>query len=565
MRQLSLLVILVILYIYHPWFAIDKTLSSGDFPYIFLENIKEFSFVPDSSFLWLVPYYQSSAKILVEYAGLNWHFAEKILWFWPFLILSIFSSFYLTKSWIGVLIYTASTYPLMLTGGGQMGVAIAYSIAPFVLGIFMKIIDSINSTSEKNKHEKFILRQNSKLMISKIESSDIKNIVLASLLLAVQLMFDPRITYVTFLGIFLYFIIFFLTVNIKKTFLIRSFFFLIPIFTATLLNSFWIISILKFGFPKGLEEYSSLSGLKFLSFADFSNTISILHPNWPDNIFGKVGFMKSEFILLPIIAYSSLLFIKNKITKNIESFDKLKISVEQRRILFFAMLGLIGAFLAKGSNLPFNQINEILFQYFPGMSMFRDPTKFYLLTIISYSVLITFSIYSIHDWLKSKIKRNIPNLFFIFTCLYLIFLIRPAIMSELSGTFIPSNVPEEYVQLKNFLINQPDFFKTLWIPERQRFGFNSINHSSVNANGIFNTNSTAKVIKELKKEETYKLLQKAKVKYIIIPYDSKQEIFIKDRKYNHEEYLLLDKTLSSLNKLRKIPFFKQLSVFEFTQ
>src|SRR3989344_1201089 len=113
MKHLGFFVLLVIIYIYHPWFFIDKTLSSGDWPFLFLENIKEFSFLPNSGFLWLTPYYQSSAKILVEYFGLSWNIAEKILWFWPFLLFSIISSFYLTKSWIGVLIYTASTYPLM--------------------------------------------------------------------------------------------------------------------------------------------------------------------------------------------------------------------------------------------------------------------------------------------------------------------------------------------------------------------------------------------------------------------------------------------------------------------
>ncbi len=534
MKKLGFLVVLLIFYIYHPWFFINKTLSSGDFPYLFLENIKEFSFFPNPPFLWLVPYYQIGARVFVQYLGLSWHLAEKILWFWPFLGLSIFSSFYLTRSWIGVLIYTTSTYPLMLVGGGQMGVAVAYALAPLVLKQFINLVDRLALPS-----------QNFKFKIS-----NLKFPMGLGLVLGIQMMFDPRITYITMLGVFIYMSIIFFT---SKKILLKNFLaFIIPIIFALFLNVFWIIPILTYGFPKGLEGYSSLLGFQFLSFADFSHSFSILHPNWPENIFGKIYFMRSEFVLLPILAYSSLLFLKNRTQNHAEQ------NAEPRRILFFAALGLVGAFLAKGANPPFGFVNEFLFQYFPGMSMFRDATKFYLLVVLSYSALIPFSLLAISEKVSSikyqvsSKKIIIHNTYYIILTSFIvfwIFLIRPAVTGELGGAFKSHDVPQEYIGFKNFINKHPDSFKTLWVPQKQRFGFSSVLHPA---------EESKENLTSLKREK----ISERSIKYIVVPFDSEKEIFLDDRKYSEKRRNELIKSLDSLSWLQKIPEFGDLAVFE---
>ena len=77
--------------IYHPWFSLSKTLSSGDWPYLFLENIKSFSFSIQPPFFWLEPYYQLTARLGVLF-GLSWEQIEKIFWFFPVIIISLVSS-----------------------------------------------------------------------------------------------------------------------------------------------------------------------------------------------------------------------------------------------------------------------------------------------------------------------------------------------------------------------------------------------------------------------------------------------------------------------------------------
>ena len=140
----------------------------------------------------------------------------------------------------------------------------------------------------------------------------------AGLVLATQVMFDPRIVYITMIAVMGYYLI-------NKKFQISSirqaqgkfqiisilYTFIIPGLIAGLLHAVWILPVLFLQSNPDPQGLTSVDGFRFLSFADFSQSISSLHPNWPENIFGKVGFMKPEFLALPILAYTSLLFIKN--------------------------------------------------------------------------------------------------------------------------------------------------------------------------------------------------------------------------------------------------------------
>jgi len=478
---------------------------------------------------------------------LSWPLTYKISWFGLFIGLSIFSSMYLLKVvlyrvtlWqqiIGAIMFTTNTYILMVVSGGQMGVALAYSVAPFVLARCIKIIQD--------------------------SSFSFYNSMLAGLTLALQVMFDPRIAYLTFIAVGVYII--FLTLSfgfaLKKIFsffLSNVFFGLgISIGITVLLHAAWILPMLFLQSNPISQELTSVDGFRFFSFADFSHAFSLLHPNWPENIFGKTYFLKPEFLLLPIMAYSSLLFITAK----------------NRTIIFFALLGLLGAFLAKGINPPFGEINQWLFVSIPGMNLFRDPTKFYLLVVLSYFVLIPFSIYSICVWLNSKFKSQssklqfkTQNYFFIILFLffvgYWVFLIRPAIFGQLGGTFREREVPEEYIKLKDFLSRQPGFFRTLWIPRQHRFSFYSLTHVPVEAEPLFKKAKITDIINQLRKSGTEEYLSKLGIKYIIVPYDPRGEIFVKDRKYDAMEYKNTVAELEQIPWLSRVVGFEKIAVFK---
>src|SRR3989344_2290345 len=559
------IVFITILLVYSPWFSFSGTLSSGDWPFLYVENIKEFSFLPQAQFLWLAPYYQIPAKIFVQYLNLPWELFERMFWFWPFIGISIASSYYLTRSWIGVLIYTTYTYILMIVAGGQMGIAMAYAISPFVLRKFIDFVDSLlNVILSEQERPKNLMR-----FFAFAQDDNVKRAILIGLVLSVLTMFDPRVAYIIVIAVAIYGLL-----NIKflhSVFHVLYSVFFIPILIAAILNSYWIVPLFRKGADLVIENFDSSLGFEYFSFADFSHAFSLLHPNWPENIFGKTYFLQPEFLILPVIAYISLLFIKNsKQIQNSKLQNKNNLTMRQLSngtILFFALLGIVGAFLAKGANPPFGEVNLWLFENFPGMSMFRDPTKFYILVVLSYSILVPFSIVSLSKWVNSKFKiqNYLPNLFLLFTILYLIFLIRPAIFGQLSGTFKSHTVPQEYIELKNFIKAQNESFGILWIPEKHRYGFYSGYNPFVSAREFMDIHDPVKLAIELRNRNENQWntrLLDMNIRYIIVPYDSQEELFIEDRLTSEKAREQVEKELDGIEWLFGKKTFGRITMYE---
>ena len=472
---------------------------------------------PAMDTLWITSYLNLTTLL----SKINFSWEMIVFWFWllPAVILSFLSGYWMCRylslnkkySFIGGLIYLSNTYILLILTGGQIGVSLAYSIAPLVLLCFIKLTDNVR------------LR------------------VYAGLILALQILFDPRITFITGFAIGLFFLIKGYRELIKI---------IIPVIIVGLLHSYWIMPLLisrATSIPLGVENISQLA---FFSFADLSNSLALLHPNWPENIFGKVYFMRPEFIILPIIAYGSLLFLKNSKSeaRNSKQILNSKLQIQNTIVLFFVFLGLVGAFLGKGVNEPFGFIYEWLFQYMPGFKMFRDPTKFYLLIALSYSVLIPFTLNKIGNLIKHK---RLPVLLFL---VFWIWLIKPVWIKEISGIFRPSDVPKEYVELKDFLYDQKDYFRTLWIPIKQRFGFFSSNHPAIDGDDKF-----------LQKNFNLADLQDMSVKYVVVPYDSGGELFVKDYKYDESKYQEAVVILRNTSWLKQVNNFGKIAVFEVPQ
>ncbi|MBI4999323.1 hypothetical protein HZB97_00945, partial [Candidatus Gottesmanbacteria bacterium] len=154
---------------------------------------------------------------------------------------------------------------------------------------------------------------------------------------------------------------------------------------------------------------------------------------------------------------------------------------------------------------------------------------------------------------------------------YLLLLIKPAWTGELGGTFKAKEIPQEYTELKNFLVSQPEFFRTFWIPKKQRFGFYNNNHPALSAQEIFATSELPLMVEKLKSEETKQFLSLSGVKYVILPYDSEGEFFLEDRKYNPQLRQNIEEELDKIPWLKKIfssysndiNHWSNLSIYEF--
>lgn len=573
-------VVVIIVVIFRNWFGF-LPVSSGDTSFFFKEQIIGYFNPP---FMWEafrnlgfggpafisqgVYFYNVPLGILGHV--LDYGVIERIIWFFPILLLGFVSPIILAKTLklfdsklypLTALIFLLNTYFLIIISGGQFTVAFGYIAIPLVFAAYLSAVRDIT----------FI------------------KIILSGFLFSVLVSFDFRFTYIYLVVLFLYIFFSCLTKTSLSviSFAKRNIIIFFSMFIITLgVQAYWLLPFLPFRsnpIASASSAYTTADAVKYFSFAQLESSFSLLHPLWPENIFGKVGFMKPEFLLMPILAYSSLLFLNSKFkipaspasTRGVqrgEQNSKLQLKSQNfnnKTVLFFAFLGLIGAFLAKGANDPFGSVYVFLFEHVPGFVMFRDPTKWYTLVALSYSILIPFSIWKIYEWLKScrkfSIKSeifNLQNSFLILMVSYLLFLINSAILGNLGGMLKPVDVPEEYIELKNFLVARNDFFRVLWVPTLQRFTFYSNIHPAISGRDYFNAYDKYGVVNLFKKSNQKELLQKSAIKYVIVPDDTQKEIYIKDRKYDPVEHNVTVEEFKKIPWLKYISNFGKITVFE---
>lgn len=511
----------------------------GDWRFFWQDNISALAHAPSAwdpvlnsgfgtsglSIMWLDSYLQLTASLSIL-LHIPWFWISLIFWILPPIIIAFLSAFFLFKNifplqknyaFLSGIIYASNTYFLLVFSGGQLGVSFAYALIPF---IFYGFYCSFKNLS-------------------------LQNSLICGLFLAILMLFDPRFV-ILFLGILT---LYWLFVSFEKRVFGRQIFyiFIIPLGIVFLLHLFWILPLLLA--PKNVlpQNFTSTNEFIFFSFTDFSHSLALLHPNWPDNMFGKVSFMKGEFLLLPIIAFSSLFFLSKK---------KSLLPVSNRFILFFVLLGLLGSFLAKGANEPFKQLNIFLFDYFPAMSLFRDATKFYLFVALSYAILIPIALFSFATILQRRFKQfSSVHVVISLTFILLWFaLLIGSSQGKVISKFYPKVVPQEYQQLRDTIAADTDFARTLWIPSVQRYAYSSTNHPAM---GIKELEKVVDkdIQKKLTSTESARIFKNMSIRYVIVPFDSEKEFFTKNNEYN------TDGRDKIVNQLKKVSWLKQNSNF----
>ncbi len=542
--------------IFAPWFTTPEIIG-GDWPSYSLEFLRQQQFFPSlwttyrgigggvTPLLSLETFQALLIVPLVNWLGLPWVWIYKIGWFGLFLVLGIISPLVLSRNifsgpnrrWVqvtSILIYLTNTYVMMLLSGGQMGVVLAYALFPLVLLQFIKLGN-------------FIILEK-KLVVWEI--------LTAGFSLSLQIVFDIRFAYLCITAVFLYWLILifwqlFHRDLSEKGSTLNSPLVVIsivsPISLAFLLNAFWLLPTLVTA-SRTVSElgamYTSSSSVPFFSFADFSHALSLLHPNWPENLFGKTYFLQPEFLVLPIIAFASLFFTK-------------KSKLQSLGIYFFALLGLFGMFLAKGANEPLGGTYLWLFDHVPGFVMFRDPTKWYVYIVISYMILIPLTVEMFIGFIKEKFtsRKAIPPLGFFLrlSVIFLwFFLIRQALLGKLDGTFQRHDIPHDYVNLANFIARQPDFFRTLWVPEQPRFSPVSDLHPSFGSSFISSASTAAGFVAQFDNADIQTYLEELAVKYVMIPSDALGEIFLSDRHYDSKQRSEWERYLDNISWLTRL-------------
>lgn len=338
---------------------------------------------------------------------------------------------------VGSIFFLLNSFFLLLFDGGQLSLALAYCTLPVAYFYFLKVLKS-DKSADKLKFAAWVL------------------------LLSI---FDIRIVYLlTF--VILVFLIFRFFTTLEKQLIILKRFALVFLITGIILmgfHAFWLWPALASKPIQLPQTYDRTSQISFLSFSSLQDSILLQQPHWPQNVFGRISNPRPEFMLIPLLVFSSLILIKKN--KQSSSADKI--------VGFWLLISVVTIFLSKGSNEPFPQVYSFLFTYIPGFSFFRDPTKFYFLITLSYSILIAFSVQSLSKY------KIIPLLLL----LYFTFLARPLYLGQMTGMISSPKLQKEFIQLGNIL-NNNDSGRVFWIPSQAPLGYTSTLFPSVSAAGL---------------------------------------------------------------------------------
>lgn len=329
---------------------------------------------------------------------------------------------------IGSLFYLINTYPILLIDGGQISIAIAYCIFPY---IFQKTYQAVYGKLREKLFAGF--------MVSILGFFDVRFLLILFLLLLIRSLFE--LTY--------------FWRWVKTAGLVGC--------VVVLLNAYWLIAYFKVPVDKDVF----LSFIKIsASLINIGHPIFVISPHWYKNIFGQITVLRFEFLLIPLLVLLAPILRR-----------------KDKQVAFWLLIAVISIFLAKGTADPFANLYLFLHANIPGFSFFRDSTKFFFLLTLSYAVLISMTS---EELLKLFKNKKLQVFYLIIITFYLLYLIKPVFLNQMSGTFSIQPNEKEFQLLSGSLINDKSFGRVFWIPATAPLSYSDLNHPIVEAARIFN-------------------------------------------------------------------------------
>lgn len=160
-----------------------------------------------------------------------------------------------------------------------------------------------------------------------------------------------------------------------------------------------------------------------------------------------------------------------------------------RRVFPFAVIGLVGLFLSKGSHEPFGDVYEWMMNYIPFFWIHRAPwQKFALMTVFAFSVLGGFSAATLGAWISRFVEKKwkgrkvmnvvIPHgVLAVFAILYVMqhdLFVRGAMFPSNAGNAgyhkffnvgFHQSFPQYIFDAREWMRNKRDYFKILLLPD----------------------------------------------------------------------------------------------------
>ena len=239
-----------------------------------------------------------------------------------------------------------------------------------------------------------------------------------------------------------------------------------------LFNLWWFLQFLL----SSLSSYSSLSGsIKtnlFIGASHIYETFRFMG-NWAFRSIGDIPYAHLYYepiflvltFIVPIIALSALYF-----------------APRDKNVISFALLGLIGVFLSKGTNPPFGGIFGFFFDHVPGFVLYREPyARFTEIQVFAFSTLFGLAIPKFSARLSAlsnlrsygpvKVFRKFWPLAVIFSILITAFplftgqIVQDESWGRKSYESLRVKVPEYWMELKEWLKEDDPQARILLLPK----------------------------------------------------------------------------------------------------
>ena len=370
---------------------------------------------------------------LLSRLGVSWNVIERVLFLWPYLILSVVCPYALAvrltrspaASAVAAAMCTVNTWVIMATERAAIPSLIAAAVMPL-----------------------FIL-----LTLSFIERSTVRRGLGLGLVLTLLLIYDLRYVYVS---------VFFACVlafeqlcrdrsleRLKRSAMPVA----IAIGTALITNLFWII-------PQFFEPASN--GTDYGTLTDYLYNSHFMTPQHALSNFAVFyhwiasnnPFLPADpdwwFFALPVGVFVSLFF------------------VWRRKWMWSLAVGaFVSVLLDSGPSFPVDKINIWIFLHTPGMSLFRDVTKWMSLLEITYAIIIALGITRLLAWVRLRFsKRMLPIVAAVPVALVACYALMMGDAFDVMRfrVFATYHMHDDVVALEKFLQSRPDHDRTLVIP-----------------------------------------------------------------------------------------------------
>ncbi len=372
----------------------------------------------------------------ISYAGFSYDVATKVTFFIPIALLGFISPYICFRkllradfiSFIVALFYGTTTH-FLVRQTGHLPIALLYALFPLTFRLFLE----------------------------SLERNDIYKWIQFILLYWLMSIYEVRIVYIFSMVLLLYFLWFhaFEIGKYAKNILFSGFVFIA-------LNVFWIFPTIFGGL---IAEVTAVTnrGLFGSNLFSLNQAFVLFESSWTG------GYPNMSFIPQSIPFY--LLFVPYLILITfVARLMSDKDRGQKQMVLFFSTIALIGILLTKQSGQPFAFLYEWLYTHFPGFNLFREASKFYVLTAFGYAGLLGYGLLFIRDRLAGK-----GRMVFYGVCGMVILLsawnLKPLMTGEIRTLFVPRNIPVDYRVLESELSSRSDYFRTLWVPEQSRWSY----------------------------------------------------------------------------------------------